>query len=71
MEKQTHDIARCEQSANRIIGSIEHLRLRIDLQTAEGERDTTGDRIGPIRRFIDRVGPVRFLWCDPLRATAV
>ena len=71
MKEKTDDIAGGEQSSNRIVGRVEHLRLRVDLQAAESECDAAGDGIGPVGRLIDRVGPVGFLRRDAFRAAPV
>ena len=53
MKKQANDVTGGEQTADWIVRCVEYLRLRIDLQSAEGERDTAGDRKRPIRRLVD------------------
>ena len=53
MEKQADDVTGGEQTADWIVRCVEYLRLSIDLQSAEGERDTAGDRKRPIRRLVD------------------
>ena len=71
MEEQTDDITGGEQTANRIVRCIQHLRLGVDLQAAEGEGHTPGNRVREVRRFVEGIGPVRFLRRDTFGAAAV
>lgn len=71
MKKQPDDIARGEQAADRAVCSIKHLRVGVDLQSAEGERDAAGNGIGPVGRLVDGIGPVGFFWRDSLGAAPV
>ena len=52
MKKQTDDVAGREQSTNRIVGGVEHLRLGINLQTAKSKRDAAGYRVSRPRSRI-------------------
>ena len=45
----------------------QHLRVLIDAQTAEGERDSAGYRVGPKRRGIKGLRPVAFTRCESFR----
>jgi hypothetical protein len=65
MKKQPDDIARGEQAADRAVCSIKHLRVGVDLQSAEGERDAAGNGIGPVGRLVDGIGPVGFFGAIP------
>ena len=71
MEKQADDVTGGEQTADWIVRCVEYLRLSIDLQSAEGKRDTTGDRVSPVRRLVYSISPVRFLWRDAFCAASV
>ena len=71
MEKQADDVTGGEQTADWIVRSVEYLRLSIDMQSAEGECDTTGDRIGPVRRFVDGISPIGLFRADAFGAAAV
>ena len=45
VKEQTDDITRGVEAADWVAGSIEHLGALVDLQAAEGEGNTAGDRI--------------------------
>ena len=61
IKKPAHQFAGRVQAGDGLTVSIDHAAGRIDLQSAEGKSDATGHGIGFERRFIDRVGPVRFV----------
>ena len=71
MKEQTDDITRGVEAADWVAGSIEHLGALVDLQAAEGEGNTAGDRIRPVGGLIERTCPIGFLWCDAFGAFAV
>src|SRR5687767_10952715 len=61
-EDPAHQLARGVQALDRLAVGIDHLRVRVDLQAAEAERDAAGDSVGLERRRVQRVRPIGFIY---------
>src|SRR5260221_2613252 len=70
-EDAAYQLAGGIQAGNRRAVRAHHLRVGIDLQAAERERDAAGDRIGLEGRRIEGVRPVRFRNREAPRASSV
>src|SRR5687767_13987599 len=60
-EDSAHQLTRGVQALDRLSVRVHHLRVRVDLQAAEAERDATSDSVGLERRSVQRVRPIRFI----------
>src|SRR5829696_1148404 len=54
-ENSTHQLARGVEALDRLAVGVDHLRVGVDLQAAEAERDATGDSVGFERRGVQRI----------------
>src|SRR5262249_18084800 len=61
IEKSSDQFTSGMQAGDRLAVRIDHARRCIDLQPAEGERNTTGHRVSLKWRLVDSIGPVRFI----------
>src|SRR5678816_4304665 len=60
VKKQTENIARCEQTANRPAACVDHLGVAVDLNAAEREGYAAGHRKCLEWRLVDAHRPIRF-----------
>src|SRR5262245_48617335 len=67
-ENPSHQLAGGVEAGDLPTVGIEHLAVRVDLQAAEAEGDAAGHRVGFEWSCVQRVGPVRLIDLEALRA---
>src|SRR5258706_249483 len=70
-EDAADQLARGVETGNRLAVGRDHLRIRVDLQAAEAERDAAGHSVGFEGRRVDGVRPVGLVDSQVSRAPAV
>ena len=71
MEKKTDDVAGGEKTFDEIARGVEHLSAFVDLQAAEGECNSPGDGVRPVRWLIKSIGTNGFFRRASFCASAV